>query len=407
MFRITDKQDTVPLAVLAITQTAAWGMIAFMPVVGSTIAAELGMSLVTAFAGLSVMCTILAVFAPVANRLFARFGPRSMMLAGCPPFAAGLLCIALSQAAPQFFAGWALCGLGGAALMTTAAHIYLTDMAGKRARSLVGILLLSISLANSIFFIVTAILDALIGWRITIMIYAGVAAFAFPLLLLLGLPRVPHGKTAQGDPLAMPLGLAIKIRNAAPLLRSPMFWTITGFVAINSFICFGIGTVGIEIFRAMGAEPEMAIIAASALALFKSGGRLADVVSGQSWDGLTIALTAGAMMPCGLILLTLCGDTLPGFGAFILFFGMGSGGFVIARAVLPMAYYHGAEYSQALGIIGLPLYIAIGMAPPMLAMLLTATGPLHVLLTLAGLALTSFVALFALSRANDPGLARG
>ncbi len=414
MITIIEKQDIRPLGSLALTRTAGWGMLCFTPVLGPAMAADLGLSLPLVFAGISLLFITIALATPAAGRLIARHGPRAVMLRAAPVSAAGLALIAVSHGATALFTGWGLCGLGAAGLLTTAARDYLSRMAGPRAPGLGRLLTLVAGLSTPLFFVISALLGQWLGWRLTLLCYACAYACVLPPILFLGLRPLPHRPAA---PPQLPLpwhhlpsdspAIAPPAMACAPLARSPLFWTFTLVIALNAFITLGVSALAIPLFLAMGSAPQMAVAAGAALGLFKIGGRLLDPLGLHAWGGLSAALTAAAMMPCGLALLLLCGNTLPGAGAFLLFFGLGSGGFAVARAGLPgLCQLHGQDPSAA-RTIALPLTLGNALAPPLLARLLVTSGPLPLLMTLTGLSLVSVLILLALGRAITPGLARG
>ncbi|WP_222004974.1 hypothetical protein [Rhizobium leguminosarum] len=58
--------------------------------------------------------------------------------------------------------------------LTTSAYAYIAEYTEDRARSLIVILMFVTGLAGSFFWPITAFLDHLVGWRGTVLSYAGV-----------------------------------------------------------------------------------------------------------------------------------------------------------------------------------------------------------------------------------------
>ncbi|MCZ4072828.1 MFS transporter [Agrobacterium sp. LMR679] len=195
------------LFLLALTQITGWGMVSVLPVIATTVATEFQTSLPMIFVGTSVMFVAMGLAAPWTGRAFRRFGPRSVMAAGAGMIAGGLCLLALAPGLLVFWAAWVLIGIAGSMFLTTSAYAYIADYAEDRARSLIGTLMLVTGLAGSVFWPITAFLDGLVGWRATILVYAGIMALVICPLVLIGLPgnwnsdRTGHQqkKCAQGS----------------------------------------------------------------------------------------------------------------------------------------------------------------------------------------------------------------
>ena len=382
-------------SVLACTQIVGWGVVGLLPVVAAEIAADLAMPLPTVFLGTSVMFLAMGLVAPGVGRGFARFGARRVMAAGAALTGGGLALMALAAGAPVFLLAWAVIGVAGAMFLTTAAYVYLSDLAGEGARGLIGTLMLATGLAGSLFWPVTAVLDQAIGWRGAAFTFAGLMLLGVCPLLLLALPETPRQPRDQR---------AV----AGDARRTRVFWLIVAAVALNGFVTFGFESVGIELFRALGADAALAVGVASAMGVFKVAGRLVDLAGGRRWSSLGTALVSGAMLPVGLAALMLGGGSLTSVVLCLLFYGIGSGAFAVARATMPLVFYRKDDYAQAMSTIALPLNLTNALAPPCLAALLTGPGPEALLVLLAGLSGLAFLVLLQLKRHHDtyrtPGL---
>jgi MFS family permease len=121
-----------------------------------------------------VVFVAMGVAAPWAGHAFRKFGTRQVMAA-----VAGLIGLSLCLLSPVpnlsiFWLGWALTGLARAMFLTTSAYAYIAEYTEDRALSLIGILMLVSGFAGSVFWPITAFLDHLVGWRGTVLSYAGV-----------------------------------------------------------------------------------------------------------------------------------------------------------------------------------------------------------------------------------------
>ncbi|QCL97703.1 MFS transporter [Agrobacterium tumefaciens] len=372
------------LFLLALTQITGWGVVSVLPVIATTVAVEFRTSLPMIFVGISVMFVAMGLAAPWTGRAFRRFGPRSVMAAGAGMIAGGLCLLALSPDVLVFWAAWVLIGMAGAMFLTTSAYAYIADYAGDRARSLIGTLMLVTGLAGSVFWPITAFLDGVVGWRATVLVYAGIMALVICPLVLIGLP-------ATGAATAPTI-------NKRSARKGPVFALLVTAVALNSFVTFGIEAVGIQLLQAMGMDLAKAVAIASLLGVFKVGGRVIDLLGGQRWDGLSTGLVSGAMIPVGLAAMWAGGEGGLSVVGFLVIFGVGSGAFAVARATMPLVFFEKADYAAAMATIALPMNLINALAPPILAALMAGMGAHAVFAVLGVLSATAFMVLWQLNR---------
>lgn len=236
--------------------------------------------------------------------------------------AAGLCLLALSPDLWVFWAAWVLIGIAGAMFLTTSAYAYIADYAGDRARSLIGTLMLVTGLAGSVFWPITAFLDGVVGWRATVLVYAGIMALVICPLVLIDLP-------ATGAATAP----TVSKRSAR---KGPVFALLVTAIALNSFVTFGIEAVGIQLLQATGMDLAKAVTIASLQGVFKVGGRVVDLLGGQRWDGLSTGIVSGAMITIGLAVMLIGGHGFLSEAGFLVIYGVGSGAFAVARATMPL-----------------------------------------------------------------------
>lgn len=381
------QRNTLVLILLALTQIIGWGVVGVLPVIAAPIAADLGASAPSVFLGTSVMYVAMGLAAPLAGRAFRLYGTRQAMAAGAGLIGLGLLVLALCRDLWMFWAAWALIGVAGALFLTTAAYAYIAEYAEDRARSLMGTLMLVTGLASSVFLPVTALLDALIGWRGALYAYAAVMVLAVSPLIGFGLPATAAA-TAK-DP------------RSPGARRGMVFVLLVAAIALNSFVTFGIQAVGVQLMQAMGMDLAYAVGIASLLGIFKVGGRVVDLLGGQRWDGLSTGLVSGAMIPLGLAAMWLGGAGGVPVAGYLLLFGVGSGAFAVARATLPLVFFQKADYTAAMATIALPMNLINALAPPVIAALMTDAGAPATFATLGALSLAAFAVLLQLRRMRD------
>ncbi|MBX9646320.1 MAG: MFS transporter [Xanthobacteraceae bacterium] len=356
------------LAVLAVTQVVAWGVIGFPAVLAPAIAADLRMPLPAVFAGTSVMSVVTALASPVFGPLFVRLGARFMMMAGALTAAPGLALIAVSTGPIVYFVGWLLIGLGGAAMLTTGAHIYLAERDGAAARGPISGLMVMTGLSSAVFLPLTGLLSDFAGWRWTCAIFAVLLGALNPLLCLIALPPTQ----------ALSSGAAQPAKSARTPVRWRVFGMIAGAIALNGFATFGITAVTVQMFITIGYDQRAAIALGSAISVVQVGARAVDLVSSRlmrrTGDGLPTAAIATALIPIGLLILVLGAGRPLVTGLFVMLYGVASGILAVARSTIPLAFYSGPDYARVLSRIGLPLNLTVAASPPLMAWLLEDFG---------------------------------
>jgi predicted MFS family arabinose efflux permease len=379
------------LLVLALTQITGWGVVGVLPVIAPRVAAEFGSTLPSVFLGTSVMYVAMGLAAPLAGRAFRRFGTRQVMALGAGAIGAGLCLLALSPSLPVFWIAWALVGLAGASFLTVAAYAYIADYAEEGARSLIGTLMLVTGLAGSVFWPITAFLEHQVGWRGVALVYAAVMILAVCPMVRFGLPA-PAPATAAAT--AAATGEARRRTGA-------VFILLVAAIALNSFVTFGIDSLGIQLLQAMGMDLAGAVAIASLLGIFKVGGRALDLLGGKRWDGLSTGLVAGAMIPMGLVAVWIGGAGIVSVAGYLVLFGLGAGAFAVARATMPLVFFAKADYAAAMATIALPMNLINALAAPVLAALMDGVGPQATFAVLGGMSMASYVVLLQLNRMRE------
>lgn len=227
--------------------------------------------------------------------------------------AGGLCLLALAPGLLVFWAAWVLIGIAGSMFLTTSAYAYIADYAEDRVRSLIGTLMLVTGLAGSVFWPITAFVESVVGWRGTGLVYAGIMAFVVCPLVLIGLPATGTATTP-----------ATSTKSGR---KGPVVALLVTAIALNSFVTFGVEAVGIQLLQATGMDLARAVAVASLLGVFKVGGRVIDLLGGNRWDGLSTGIVSGAMIPIGLAVMWIGGQGILSVAAFVVIYGVGSGGF--------------------------------------------------------------------------------
>ncbi|MDU6835259.1 MAG: MFS transporter, partial [Bradyrhizobium sp.] len=267
---ISDRNILTALAVLAITQVIGWGTLSLPAVLGRDMAVDLGLSLSAVFAGNSVLYVAIGLCSPLLARSFARHGGRRVMMVGTLVAAAGFTMLSAARGPISYYIAWLGLGVAGSATLSTAAYVVLNEVAGPGARRAIGALMLVTGLSSSIFWPVSAVMAAQLGWRGTCLVYAA-------LLLLVSLPLLaallPKRRNEQPT-LASDAGSAM----ARPEPSQGTFYRLTAAIALNAFVTMGLSAVLIELLKVEGLPALAACGFGSMLGVIQISARALDLL---------------------------------------------------------------------------------------------------------------------------------
>lgn len=378
------------VVVLSITQIIAWGaMFMAISVTGEAMAADLRLSRGTIFLGPTVMLVAMALCSPLVGRLYRRYGTRLVLAGGSLLAAPGLWLLAASGSAYAYFTAWGILGVGGAACLTTSAHVFLAELAGEGARRAIGAQMLFMALAPSLSWPVTGFLQAEFGWRGASIIYGFLMLLLCLPLHFFALPKTSHA--SPGNP----------IQKNAPAHGGQgrrIIFLITTAIALNGFVTWGFQLVIIDLFRSFDVADYLAVGFGSAIGFVQMSARLFDFLGGNRWNGLTTSIVAAFIMPVCLLVLAFGGGTEWSIILFLLLYGLSSGAMSVGRATMPLVFFTAADYAQVSARLALPLNLAFAAAPPFFTLILGAYGNQVALMFALLCALGTLVSMLALSR---------
>lgn len=350
---------------LAVTQLIGWGTtFQVAAVLGPAMAESLGLSLAGVLFGPTVMLVVMALASPFLPWATGRAGLNGAMALGSVCAAAALLLLAAAKEPVLFYAAWALVGLAGSAVLTTPAQIALAAIAGDTAKQALGVLMLVAGLSSTLFWPIASGLDHWIGWRATLVVFAGLNLLVCAPLHL-ALPR--RGAAPPDAPKPAP-------SSGGRLTERTTFAMVAGAISLNGFISWGFSLTLIVLFEARGLGRPEAVAAASLMGFVAVAARALDFIGGGRWNGLTSALAARGTLPAALCVLLL-GDGSLAIGVFVLLYGASTGVLAVARATLPLVFFPGPAYARASARLALPLNLAFAAAPPFFGALLASRDP--------------------------------
>ena len=213
------------------------------------------------------MFAVSAVCSPRVGKVVDRIGARSLMATGSALYALALVGVSMSQGALSYLACWAIMGVASTLALSTPAGIALVQVAGSRSRQAIAMLTIIGGLASTVFWPLTGVLDAAVGWRSTLLLYAAIHLGACLPIHLLILPRRPpvhppavNGSAASGT--------------VAPDDLGRVYLLLSISLAFGAFVFTGVQLQMIEMLRGLGHSPAQALLLASMIGPAQVGVRV-------------------------------------------------------------------------------------------------------------------------------------
>jgi len=351
------RRSAQTVAVLAVTQLIGWGTtFEVLGVMGRVIAPQLGLPNEVIFGGLTIMMIVSALAGPQTGRLLARHGAARVLAAGATAFATGLGLLAVADGIGIYILAWIVIGIGGALGLSAPAYTAVVEREGPDAKRVIAILMLFTGLSVTIFWPLLSLLNDLMGWRLTFALCAGCQLFICVPLYLAALPKPISADSAAEVADSVPVPLSANQRRAA-------FALVAVTTTIASFVTFGIAPTLLELLQRAGATPEFALQLAAARGVIGISARSIDMLLGRRGNPFLTSVAGCSFLLLGLGCLLFLPPSSVALGAFILFYGFGSGVLVVARALLPLALFSPREFGLQSARLSLPQNLANAAAP--------------------------------------------
>lgn len=377
------RSRRVVVAALGVSQTLAWASSYYLPaILADPIAKSLALSRAWVFAAFSMALLIAAFAGPTVGRVIDRYGGRGVLALSNIVLAAGLVLLAVSTAAVELFAAWAILGIGMALGLYDAGFAALAALYGANARGSITGITLYAGFASTVSWPVSTLLDGAVGWRETVLFWA-------VLNIVIGLPL---------NRLVLPVAERPERVAAAPQPRvgwqprKPMFLLAFVFAAVW-FVTGAMAAQLPTLLERAGATPLDAVAAAALVGPAQVAARLAEFVILRRIHPLVSARIAAVLHPLGAAIFAVLGPSAA--AAFAIFYGAGNGLLTIARGTVPLAVFGPEAYGERTGLLGAPARAAQAFAPLLFGLLIDIMGTSAILVT-AGLCLAALAALFCM-----------
>ena len=378
---------------LGLTQIIGWGTTFLMPsVLGRHMERDLALPSEVIYGGITVMFGVGALFSPWVGKSMDRLGARSLMALGSLLYALSLAALAASQGLVSYLLCWAAMGVASTLALNTPASIALAQVAGARARQAIAVLAIVGGFASTVFWPICGVLEPMIGWRGTLLVFAGLHLLVCLPVHLLMLP----GRTII-------TGAATAAAGAATLTAAESrraFWLLTVAFSCGAFIFTGFIVHAIGVLRGLGHDPATALLLASLIGPAQVAVRAVELTFGHRYSIMSSALFAAATLPLGLGLAWWAGGNFAVALVCIMAYGVANGLKAVLRATLPLALFGRAQFGTVMGRLALPQGIVSAAAPPVLAAVMANFGAEGVLATCCVVAAVALGATVVLARTS-------
>lgn len=379
------RRSRSTVGILAVTQVTSWGSLYYaFAVVAPRIQSDLGMGAELVFGAFSWSLLVGGLVATPAGILLDRFGGRYVMAAGSLLSALGLAWLARSDSVLSYYGAWSVVGVAMALTLYEAAFATINRELASGARRAISTLTLFGGFASTLFWPLTAKLDAAIGWRAAYMAFALAHAFVcFPLHLWLSRDSAARSPArAKGGGRGHTLAQAV---------RHPVFWKIALAFAANTFVFSAMAAHLIPLLHQLGLVADTAVLLAALIGPMQVAGRLCEMAFAGTASPQTVGKFTFAALPVALLVLYLGGAQAWAAAAFCVLYGLSNGILTIVRGTLPQALFGREHYGAIAGAMAAPSLLAKAAGPLLAASLLRVSAmPSVLVLAMLAVSVVSF-----------------
>ncbi len=380
---MTSAQSRLVIVVLGLTQILAWGSSFYLlSVLAPSIAGETGWSSSLVLGGLSIAMLVAGLISPRIGAAIHRTGGRPVLAASSVLFALGLASLSLSTSAAAYLASWGLIGFAMGAGLYDPAFATLGRHFGHSARRMITAVTLFGGFASTVCWPLSAYLLESFGWRTTCAAYAVLhLCIGLPSYLLL-LPKRPPDlqKTFQStSPSIAPLSVERQL--VAQILLGATF-------SIGALILSMVSAHLLVLLQTRGLDLASAVAFGALIGPSQVGARVLEITIGRRIHPLWTMFTGLALVDVGVAVLW---TNLPVLSLALIIYGAGNGIASIVRGTVPLVLFGPGRYAVLMGRLGLPILLAMALAPSLGALLMEAGGAALIFLFLNSIATLNVV----------------
>lgn len=390
----------LPFLALCFTQVVGWGTTYYLPAsLTASFVSDLGLDRTTVYLGVTAMLFASGLVSPIVGRRFDRWGAARFLPFGTVLMVIGLGGLLARPGPIGWYVVWTLFGIAQAIGLTLAVQTYLARVDRERARRNIGLLLLATGLSSSIFWPITAALDALVGWWWTIVVFALLQAFVVLPLHLWVAGRHGDGleeaAERRRDTVATPVPQADE---RVPTGRRRMAEVVMVIAfATQGFASWGLPLHIIDLFRDLGLDRGTAVAIAAANGPAVLAARLIEVGWGARWRPLDVTLFGMAILiPTAAAALA---PVSAAVAAFVLALGWSAanGLLGVLKVTVPLTLFGADGFGTLAGRITLPINLVLAASPTAFAAIIERFGPQGGAVTAVACAFVATIATAALT----------
>jgi len=344
---------------------------------------------------------------PFLGVLVDRWPSKKLVLIGVIILGFGILWISQAASLVMFYAGFLVMGLGSslAAYMVPQAAIvrWFEKDVGKAS----GVLAMGMGISGAFIPVTVRLIDAF-GWQQSLIFLAfGMFAIGIPLSFVFRNRPEDHGLSPDGKPQSDSKGADVRSSyefgtTTGEALKMRAFWHIGiastvqvgAVMAVNTHVMPYLESIGIE--RTTAGTVAMFIPLTSLLARFPFG-FLCDIFTKKYVMALALLLKC-----FGLILFWFIGQGHLGLiFAFVMFFGLGSGGMTAPRTPILREYFGTKSFGAIFGLTSIFFTVGMVVSPPLAGWVFDSLGSYQpVWLALSGTTLAGVVIMITAPQAH-------
>src|SRR5687768_3502143 len=364
---------TGAVVALGITQITAWGTSYYcLGVLAGPISRDTGWSRGFVFLGFTVALLTMGLVSSTVGRMIDRHGGRAVMTLGTVLVSAGLFALAQVHGHAAYLAVWAFLGLGMRLCLYDAAFAALVQVAPSRGRTAISYLTLFGAFASSVFWVVGHALEAQVGWRQTLVLFAAINLVVCLPLHWFGLARRERAAPGPG-----PAAAADASPDGPPLEGRARSVAIALFALIMSLNGYVFGVISVQLvpmLEAAGLATATAVWVASLKGVAQFAGRVVEITFARNLRAMSVGRIAVGVLPPSLLLLLAGTGSLPLVLAFTLLMGASQGVITIVRGAVPLALFGARGYGAVLGVIATPVLVVNAASPTVFAWIVDRWG---------------------------------
>lgn len=355
---------------LSLAQLITWGSVFYtFALLMEPVERELGLSRAQSSVAFSLALLAEGFCAYPVGRLIDRGQERLVMTAGSLLVGACLLMHSFIDGVWQFYAVWALLGIGMAATLYSPVFAVVTRRFPDQFRR--GIITMTFlgGLASTVFIPLTAWLISVFGWRHALWVLAA-------LQFLVCVPL--HGVLLRGAPGAHRHGASVAATEPlARILTSAPFLLVGTFMVLVMAVTVALPAHMVSLLRENGLRESLVIAVPASIGVLQVVGRALLYFFERHFDVHMANRLIPCLLPLGiaaLILAPMAAASWAMAGAvlvmlFVLFYGMGNGMNTIVKGTAIAQYVSRDHVASVNGALGIPLALARAAAPLVMGLL--------------------------------------